>query len=232
MREAEIYLDTIFLLQFLMFQKQNVIVEGDRLHLGISLFHSAQSAIDGCHRHGEYFLQKILSHLPVAQGEDHPFAAFPRDNEVTFHVAETPSLVDFAWSFGDHAFVQDMFSCRLPAVLLFEYFVSSLFDHAAIRTFDISSDGERRNVRQLLLNPLQSFCNLFRCLVIHQMMLDEFPEIGMHRDLFAFPPATAHADIREVLRIFSIIRSAFPLLLKFVPDPALGTVECIRNLLQ
>gem|GEM_PF-4327535 len=37
----------VFFLQLLVFQKQNVIVKGDGLHLGVPFLHSAKSQVNG-----------------------------------------------------------------------------------------------------------------------------------------------------------------------------------------
>lgn len=118
------------------------------------------------------------------------------------------------------------------AFFLVEDLVPMLLNNSSIWASDIPADGEGGNVRQVFLNPFESFRNFLRCLVVLEVMLDEYLQISIQRDLFALLPVSTHPYVVEVGCVFSIILSSFPFLLKFVPDTALWAVERLRNFLE
>ena len=170
---AEIDTDTELLLQPLMLKKENVVVEGDGLHLRISLLHAQERTLHVPDRDRQYSLQEILPHLAVAEGKDDAASALARDDEIALHMAEAPTLVDFARSCIDHALPLDALLRAVVASFLLEYLRPMRLDASSIRTLDISADGRGRDVCEMLLDPFQPLCDLFRRLIIEQVRLHE-----------------------------------------------------------
>ena len=137
---AEIYFDIEFLFQLLMTDEEDVIVPGDRLHLGISFLHASHAVGEGADRYGKYFLKKYTPKLPISVDEEHSFSVLPRINEVSLHVPHRAFFVDVLGSFVDRSLVLDpsvnpflssSFGCELFSVR---------FDFSSIRTFDVCPD--------------------------------------------------------------------------------------------
>ena len=101
---AEIDRHSEYLFQPFVLKEKDVVVEGDGLHLGISLLHTFERSPHVLHRHWQDPFQKILAHLPVSQAEDDALTTLAGDDEVALHVAQPPPFVDFARSFVDRAF--------------------------------------------------------------------------------------------------------------------------------
>lgn len=101
---AEIDFDSEYSFKPFVFQKEDVVVKGDSLHLGIPFFHAHQRTFNIPYRYRQDSLQKVFAHLAVSEREYNAFAASAREDKVALHMSQTPPFVDFAWSFVDHAF--------------------------------------------------------------------------------------------------------------------------------
>lgn len=104
---TKIDFDIEYSFKSLVLKKEDVVVEGDGLHFWIPFFHAHQRSLHVSHRYGQYAFQEILPHLAVSQCKHDANTALAGDNEVTFHVAQSPPLVDFARSCVDHALADD-----------------------------------------------------------------------------------------------------------------------------
>ena len=138
---AEIYRDPIFLLQLFVLKKQNVVIKGSGLHLGIALLHASQRPVNGSYGYGKNLFQKVLSDIPISQREHYTLPAPARYNEVSLHVSQSPSFGDFAWSLGDHAFSLDSLPRRTMSAFFLEYSAPVPFNLSAIGTPDVSPDS-------------------------------------------------------------------------------------------
>src|ERR1700690_438716 len=98
---AKIYLHVELLFQSLVFEKEDVIVERDRLDFRKSFLHPQERPLDIAHRYGEDLLQEHFPDISIDESKSQSFAAFAGDDEVTLHMTESLSLVDSLGSFGD-----------------------------------------------------------------------------------------------------------------------------------
>ena len=192
---AEVDLDREHPLQSLVFQKKEVVVEGDRLHLRISLLHAYERSLDVPDGDRQDLLKDVLPDFPVPKAQDNSFAAFTRDDEVSLKVTQSPTFVDFQGSFVDHALVLQALAIGPLPSSFSERFPPVNLDLSSIWTSDISPHGRAGDVQESFFDVPQSPRDLFRLLVIHEMTLDERAEVRIGGDFLAFLPFSSHADV-------------------------------------
>lgn len=147
-------------------------------------------------------------------------------------MAEPPTFIDFAGSFRDHTLAFNSFSRRILVALFLEYLAAVPFDTAAIGTLDISSQSKTRYIRQLFFDPFYSFGNLFRRLIVHEVLLNKRTEISMRGDLLADLAFRSHPDVVQMMCICCIIFLSLPSFRKLVPYAALGTMKGLPNFFE
>lgn len=90
------------------------------------------------------FLKKGVSRFSFGEVEHHPRSALSRYDEVPLEVSDTSLLVDMLGSFGNHAFTFVDGSVR-PLFSFPDGLLSPGFNFSAMRTLNVSANGERRN---------------------------------------------------------------------------------------
>jgi hypothetical protein len=141
-------------------------------------------------------------------------------------------MVDFAWPCGDHPLSFDPFPRRDPAALFLENQTPMPFDAASVDARDISADGRSRNVGQMLFDPFQPLRYFLRRLVVQKVLFHECPQARRVNDFLADLSLVPHPNVVQVLRVPGFVFPSFPLLREFVPDPALGAMECFRDIAE
>lgn len=159
---AEIDFDTEFLFEPLVFKKEDVVVEGDALHLRIPLLHAQERPLHIPDGHRQYSFKQVLAHLAIAQSEDDASSAFARENEVALHMTQSPPFVDFARSFVDHALALNPFLAGMTLLLLCEHLRTMRLDASSVRCADVSAYGRGGDILKLLLNSFQPLRDLLR----------------------------------------------------------------------
>lgn len=154
---AEVYFDMKFFLQtFVVYEKQ-IVVESHRFEFRKALPDSFNRIFHTLDRDRKYFLQERISGLPISADKKVSFTLMARDNEVSFGVADSLSVLDIPWSFVDHAFVL-YFEFNFPFAPSSVVNLGSVsLNFAAIWAFEIFSYGDSGNIRQIFvvsLNPL------------------------------------------------------------------------------
>src|SRR3989344_7983224 len=80
------------LFQSFVFEKENVVVEGDRCDLGESFSHSLKCAFNVADRHRKNPFEQRLAQPAIDEYEEESFSAFPRHDEISLHVPEAFSF--------------------------------------------------------------------------------------------------------------------------------------------
>lgn len=202
---AEIYFDIELFFQFLVADKQNVVVPCYRFHLGESLFHPLDAVLECADGNGMYFLKEGVSELPVGVYEQESFSVFPRRDKVAFHVADSLFVVDNLGSFLDTALVLDSGTNRFLASPLPRELFSMRFDFPAIRACDICSDshsGHRRKVKVVLS---YAFGSKFRGLVVEQIRFHGFSKLWVKRNSVRTDTGVFPSHIRVVIGVCRIV---------------------------
>ena len=181
-RIAEEYSDLEFLLKPLVMEKEDVVVERERLEFGKPLSNAADRAFDGANGYRIYALKEWCAALAVGDVEDDSRSAFPRDDEVALRIPDALSCVDIQGSFGDHAFAVE--SGFLPSAPVFSlaYLRSVRFDSSAIWRSDVPANERSGDSGQVFVVPLDTFGDMLGRLVVHEVRLDDFLERRMKRD--------------------------------------------------
>jgi len=197
-----------------------------------TVFHTYQCSLHVSYWYRQNALQQILSCLSISETKNDSFATFTWHNEVAFHVAQTPSFVDFTWSFVDHALVRYAWFQKSRPTLLLEDLRSMGLNLASVRALDEPAYRWSWSIRDTFLNPLQTKRDVLGWLIVEKVRFYEWAEIRIESDCSADCPTVFPAYVWNVLRVFRVIRSSFSLLLYLVPNDILSSTECFSNVIK
>lgn len=160
-----------------MLQEEYVVVEGQGLHLRIPLLHSYERTLHVLYGYRQNAFEQDLAYLAVTQAKHKTFPAPARDNEVAFHVAETPSFVDFAWSCVDHALVLDALLCHSTASATCKYLFAMTFNLPTICRINVLPYSLRGHIGKMSLLPFDSLRDVLRRLIVKEVLFNECSQL-------------------------------------------------------
>jgi len=229
---AEVDFDTELLFKLLVADEENVVVPRYCLHLRISLLHSAHGVFERAYRHRVYFLKQWVTELPVGVNKEQPLPVFSRCDEVSLHVADPLSIVDFLGSFVDHLFVPDSYRTLLSPRFASAKLRSMRFDSPSVRALDVGADGNSRNIRQVGVIFLDALRDMLGRLVVHEIRVNRFLEFHMFNDGVRAYPFVILINPGFVLGITCIVPPAFSCLCReFIRYRSLCYAEPIGDVL-
>ena len=186
MHVAEVNLHAEFLLEPLVLKKENVVVEGDTLHLWIPLLHPQERSFNVAYRDRENPLQERHAHVPISEPEEHTFTALPRDDEVSLHVPQSLSVVDTLGSFANRSLSLDPRPSPSSSSFLAKDTLSVCLNTSPVRTLDEPTDDHRGSVGEGWLPPSQSLPNLLGRLIVEEMLFNEGAETLVESNLLSY----------------------------------------------
>lgn len=141
--------------------------------------------------------------------EKEPFSVFPWCEEVSFHVSDLLSVVDFPRSFVNHPFVRNTGMALLWPALFSRELPSVRLDAAAMDTPYEGANGHTRYVRKSGMIPLYTLCDVLWRLVIEEVRFNDLSEFRMLDDRVGTYPLVVLCNLRFVLSIGTIVALAF-----------------------
>lgn len=146
---AEIYFDIEFFLQAFVVNEKQIVVEGHGFKLGKSPLNPPNRIFHTFNRDRKYFLKERISGFSISADKHISFAFVARNNEVSFGIADSFSVLDVLGSFVDHSLVRDFkFNFSFAPSFVMD-FGSLGLDFSTIRAFEILSDRDSGNVWQV-----------------------------------------------------------------------------------
>ena len=120
-------------------------------------------------------------------------------------MAQSPSLVDVARSFVNHALSFKAPLRNTMMSFLLEYFRSMRLNTPSIRTLDIPANSRSRDIGEMLLNSFQPLRYLFRRLIIAQVTLNECSQLAVKSDLLPNGSVVSALHIGSLFGICRIV---------------------------
>ena len=139
--------------------EEQVVVESHGFELGKTFLNPPNRIFHTFDRDRKYFLEKRTSGLPVSANEEIPFALMAGNNEVSFGIADSLSVLHIFGSFVDHTFVLYLKSNLPFASPLVVGLGPVSLDFATIRTLEIFSDRDSGYVWQVAMIFFDSLRN-------------------------------------------------------------------------
>lgn len=197
------------LLEFTVIHEKDVVVEGDRLHLRISLLHAFQAVQDGPRRDGQDLFKERVSVVAIDGIKHHAHSRSSGDDEVSLHVSDALPIVDSLGSFVDHA-LSDHHSPLAASFPSGRVFLACSLDLPAVWTCNISPQGRRGYVWQILAVLPDEFGSHLGRLIVEEKLIRTFPKIDVRDDLHADRLRIPALHIRVVLGVCRVIPPSFP----------------------
>ena len=179
---AEVDLDAELLLELLVADEQNIVVPGDRFHLGIPLLHSRNGVFESPYRYGIYLLKQGVAKLPVCVDKEQSLAVLSRLDEVPFHIADPLSVVDSLGSLVNASLVREPSRTLLSPWFAFTEFVSVRLDSPSVGTLDIGAYGNSRHIGEVFVILQNALCNMLGRLVVQEIFVDRLLKLRMLYD--------------------------------------------------